>query len=510
MYKLLIVDDEDFEREAIAKFVPWEKYDIELIGTAQNGEDALKKMEEDRPEIVITDLNMPVMDGIELIDEAQKKYPEIIFSILSGYSEFEYTSKAMNVGIRHYILKPCNEEKIVKVMEKIKEEIEKKREEKKKEDNIYAVVTKLLPRAREQVFQNILLNRETLEQDYNMFYEELIQQNNMYVFLLAIRNQGKGLDYLEQFVIGNVLCEVLGDYSNIISTAVGNDIIFMIPADMLADVKVAVEYVRREFMKISADILMAAASKVGKLKDISRLYEQVQSLFIINTTQDRKEFIYYGMFQEKEKQAIFLIDYTKIREIDDYGEILFELYLAYIKLTELNYSMDQKSVICKTVLQILFDEKSEDYDILQEQKNEWELIEQMYRIIISRKNKLCHYTKNDYRMQNILLSIYQNMQNVNLSIQFLTKEVLFMNEDYFGRIFSKYNKKKFSSYILETRIGIAKRVLINDPEIKIAKLAELVGYASDGQYFSKSFRKVTGIPPMEYRNSLREKQVAKQ
>ena len=87
-------------------------------------------------------------------------------------------------------------------------------------------------------------------------------------------------------------------------------------------------------------------------------------------------------------------------------------------------------------------------------------------------------------------------------MRYLAKNVFYMNEDYLGRIFAKNQKQKFSTWLMETRITIAARLMQYDDTLKTAYIAELAGYSADGQYFSKAFRKVTGITPTEYRKTL--------
>jgi len=125
MYKVIIVDDERLIREGIALTLKWQELDIELVGTAQNGLEALELIDKNQPEIVITDIKMPVMSGLELIDETRQKYPDINFIILSGYGEFELASKAMKYGVKHYILKPCSESKISEVLKEVIADIKK-------------------------------------------------------------------------------------------------------------------------------------------------------------------------------------------------------------------------------------------------------------------------------------------------------------------------------------------------------------------------------------------------
>ncbi len=172
MYRLLIVDDEEIEREGMAQFIPWEIYDVELAGTAWNGADGLEKIRLTRPDIVLTDIKMPVMDGIGLIRAAKEEFPAVEFIVLSGYGEYEYTSQAMELGVRHYVLKPCDEERISEILRKVEAEIEKKRGQRQKMEDYRQTVEQLLPRAREQILRNLLLERETLTEEGRRFLKK--------------------------------------------------------------------------------------------------------------------------------------------------------------------------------------------------------------------------------------------------------------------------------------------------------------------------------------------------
>ncbi len=123
MYKVLLVDDERIIREGIAKIIDWEGSGFSLIGAAQNGVEAFEIICREGPEVVITDLKMPVLSGLELIAKAKAELPETKFIILSGYGEFEMAREAMRYGVRHYLLKPCNEIKIIEILNEIREEL---------------------------------------------------------------------------------------------------------------------------------------------------------------------------------------------------------------------------------------------------------------------------------------------------------------------------------------------------------------------------------------------------
>jgi len=120
MLKMLIADDEKTIRESIRSVIPWEELDIRIVGLAKNGSEAYEMMLDENPDIVLTDICMPGFSGLELIAQAFRSSPQTEFIILSGYSEFEYARKAMQYGVKHYLLKPCAPEELVRVVQDVK------------------------------------------------------------------------------------------------------------------------------------------------------------------------------------------------------------------------------------------------------------------------------------------------------------------------------------------------------------------------------------------------------
>lgn len=128
MKSVLLVDDEKSVVEAISRLVPWEEYGVRLAGCCLNGFDAIKIVECEQPDIVITDIKMPVMDGIELIRKVREMGYDKEFIVLSGYNEFELAQEAMKEGVKHYLLKPCGEEEIREAIEEVIADINHKQE----------------------------------------------------------------------------------------------------------------------------------------------------------------------------------------------------------------------------------------------------------------------------------------------------------------------------------------------------------------------------------------------
>lgn len=148
MLRLIIVDDEKIIRESIRSLIDWESLGIEVVGVCKNGLEAYDAILDSYPDIVLTDIKMPGLSGLELIEKLNDTRENIQFIILSGYSEFEYAKQAMRFGIRHYLLKPCNENQIIEAIEDVKKACYLKQQaDQEPEQNV---------RFEKSVFRNIL------------------------------------------------------------------------------------------------------------------------------------------------------------------------------------------------------------------------------------------------------------------------------------------------------------------------------------------------------------------
>ncbi|GFI11278.1 MAG: response regulator [Lachnospiraceae bacterium] len=116
MYRVLLVEDEEIIRKGIKNSIPWEEFGCSVIGEAGNGEEGVKLIEELRPDIVITDINMPLMDGLTMLSRTKFRY-DYAAVILTGYSEFEYAREAIRNGVSSYVLKPLNMEEMKEALE---------------------------------------------------------------------------------------------------------------------------------------------------------------------------------------------------------------------------------------------------------------------------------------------------------------------------------------------------------------------------------------------------------
>lgn len=351
MYRLLIVDDEETEREGMAQFIAWEDYGIELAGTAWNGVEGYEMICRCRPDIVITDIKMPVMNGIELIKKTRKDFPDIEFIVLSGYGEYEFTSQAMEEGVRHYVLKPCVEAKIIEAAEKVKALIEEKRKQKNELAAYNHTIRKILPRAKEQVFYNLLMGREQIQEDYRMFMEELDAQN-LRVRVLALRFEHE-IDYLGQFILENILEELLGSRTMVLSATYSNESVYLLQMTDLRKVRSVVKRVASEFARGTERIIYAALSEEGMLQDIRALYLQTNELFHMGGNQHAGELLSYGFFRERKSEMDSLVNYDCLKNASSLDGFLAELYFVFCKMHISGYTFEQKKESCRWIQKML-------------------------------------------------------------------------------------------------------------------------------------------------------------
>lgn len=502
MLKLLIVDDEEFEREGMAQLIDWKQYDIEMVGTAWNGVEGLEKTRQLRPDIILTDIKMPVMDGIELIQEVRKAYPDIEFAVLSGYGEYEFTSKAMEQGVKHYILKPCDESRITEVVGRVKRDVEARQEKRRREEYF----SRMAPQAGKQLFRDLLLDRE--EVNVNILFR--LQAKEMppgQVQLLSFRGK-ESFDGLEEFVLGNIASELLENQKlkAFLSTVVRNDTVLLISETNPQTLLPIVRRIRREFLRIRKEPLRAAISGSGTVMDLAKLYRQTEELFRMGEDFKNETLLHYGMFEGKKQDMELLVDFTVVGKTLDYAELLQSLQLTFLRMQKRGFSFQEKRRCMDWVMRLLYGEGIEtEGDGIGEEKGQDLMIlaaRQIWRHLDTEAVQEEKQGGENLRFMTVLEEIYRHFQDQKLSLHYLATEILYVNEDYFGRFFQKRSGKRFTRFLLDARVSAAEQLMRLEPDIMVYAVSEMTGYAADGQYFSRIFKKNTGMTPSEYREKV--------
>lgn len=484
MYTLLIVDDEEIEREGMAQFIPWDSYEVKVVSTARNGAEGLEKIAKFRPDLAIVDIKMPVMNGIEMIRQAKEQYPDMTFVVLSGYGDYEFTSQAMELGVRHYILKPCDESKMIPVLNKAFAELEEARKKNARSEKLETEARLLKPYAREQLFRDLLLGKAQASSGARQLVDELGGEQRM-VLLLDFRLKC-GFDSLERYVVGNMLGDLLPDGTLLMTTGVDRDVLVLADAMAESSVETAVQVLKKEFKRFETLPMLSSASRTGTLAELSVLFRQAQELLQLNMDENEPALLRPSRNAALPETVNEIFDLEALRQTGSYEELLQELAFSFAKMEAKDYRPQQRQKLCELAWKLLFEDKAAPEDSLPA----W----------ADALTAAWNHPQSDARSREIFLAIYENLPEPEFSLQTIAQQRLFMSEDHLRRIFSQMTGNRFSAYLEHCRITQARRLLEFQPDMKISRLAELVGYPLDGQYFSKVFRKICGVTPTEYRN----------
>lgn len=349
-----------------------------------------------------------------------------------------------------------------------------------------------LPRAKEQFFADILLRNEKIGEDYRLFLREAGVDTATRVGILAFHaEQNPG--YLEKFVLTNIMEELFSSQNVLLHVMIERDILYLLREECMEELEPLVEQVKQEFDRYGMMSLQAIVSRTAPMEDSFLLYQEILALSRLRL-KGKPSLILSSRTCEGETCGFF--NHEKIRHARTYEDVLLEICLGISKMRMEGLSETEMKAVLERGWIILWGEKhSFAYDGI------WSCAEETAIRAARQLGIRLDTGDEDGRMVRVLHALYQNLSNQDLSIRYLAREVLYMNEDYLGRLFQKHTGEKYSSYIQRVRMMFAKRLLTYNPELKVSELAEQAGYPTDGQYFSRTFKKYCGVTPSEYRES---------
>lgn len=502
--KVLIVDDELIMRQGISHMIDWNNEGFDLIGQASNGEEALELIKENTPHIVITDVVMPKMDGVELIKILENTYPQIKIIVLSSYSDFDYVKTSFKYGAIDYILKPTlSIDELVKTLKRAAESIDGIT---LKEDEASA--------SEDTILYNFITGNKT---DYNIDnYQQYFKFDSFSLFGSDV----KGLNYKIKTELKNDINNCLDSLSsqNIYAKEIKyNDelIIYLINSNsknVLNLTKLLKEISINLHKKYSETSFIHSSSFIS-LKNLKDIFENnymkllqcafyyrndcfIDEKFNVNTAPAEK-FNFNKFFQ-----------YTNNHEIDEALSMISE-YLDNAFAKKNVSKLELKSLIQNCFYNIIssIDSTEENAAKLKSLKfRSFSVIEDSaysddlminYNNICSELNKAVEYydsSMNSHTIDKIIKYINEHY-NENLSLTEVSNMFNF-NYSYLSSYFGSHNKEGFNEFINKIRINKACEFLKKD--ISISNICAMVGY-TDHSYFTKVFKKFTGMTPTSYR-----------
>ncbi|MBU3099118.1 MULTISPECIES: response regulator transcription factor [Clostridium] len=512
MYKVLIVDDERIIREGIANSIEWNKYGFSLCGMAQNGIDAYEIIKQIVPEVVITDIKMPGMGGLELISRIYKEYPQIIFIILSGYGEFEFANKAMKYGVKYYLLKPCDEDEIIKILKKIA--IEKKEKEKKDKflTDINDNLKKVLPQVGEQFLRDFIIgvNYSKLECEYFLRLFDIKETK----FKLVVFKLDNGVDLLEKFALKNIAYDILNQNVVYLSTILDNNILLLIKSidlSMLTDLLSQIKDIFNKYFKY--DICIGVSNE-NSFESIQKMYLEVKEclkceFYLGDNKIITEKIIEFNKSQDNLNDSTYNEMIAVSVKTGNIESLNFQLDSFFHKIYQEKVEIEMAKNYCFEIFLIILRQGNHKevssyakglYEI--QDKSTLKQISVYIKYIaneIAKKNFDNNTENYGAIISTVINCVENNIQNYELSLTWIAKKVLFINENYLGKLFYKHTNEKFSKYVVRLRMEKAIELIRSKKDYKVYEITEQIGFGDNTQYFSQVFKKYTGYTPSEYR-----------
>lgn len=515
MYKVLLVDDEINILEGIASLVDWNGCGTSLIYKAHNGLMAFEYIQGNPPDIVVTDIKMPGLNGLELIEKVHAIYPEIKFIVLSGHDEFEYAKAAMQFNVKYYLLKPSNEEKIEEALKKVVSELNDQKGKEQLVINIKNKLQNVLPKAKEQFLKEFITNKKYGIPEWEYFSQLFEMEVSSQDFKILVLEIDLEHDFESIFALKEIAVHELGDNSLIhLCTTIGERVVILCKNCPDQELIEKVKNIKEIFLNLYNLHFTTALSNTGTITQLHRLYNEAldcltQRFYLGNggiisahdIHKEESDFGHTGWFDHEE--FIYSIRSGNLEKITSYLEQFFQ----YLKREKYKVNM-VKSHCLEIFTAIIRQAKKEKMDELFQKIiyfQELHTLEQFKDFIgqISREVAQQNYsqaieTQSDV-IRKVLEYVEKHYADQSLSLSKIANDIFYMNSDYLGKLFKKETGEKFSSYLVNKRVQKAIELMDQREQVKMFEVAEEVGFGNNPRYFSQVFKKNTGLTPSEYK-----------
>lgn len=527
MYSVFLVDDEPFVLEGIRSKIDWEGSGFTFAGEATDGEIALSMIQEIKPDILITDIKMPFMDGLELATVIKKTQPWIKIIILSGHDEFDYAKKAISIGIDDYLLKPFISDEVLTALKKAATQIDKERAQL---SNISKMKEDLKSRdvLLKKEFLNNLIHASTDMSNIMQKCNELgIDLLSRYYKVLISKISSKSSNIQNQ----EEACSLLNGYASSWEQTVSffhhsNQLICICKSATQNDLEENVYRIAESIDHIATQnpdccVITSIGKTVEHLSSISESYEDAKKILSLSNFENQSRIISSDDIKLNNNSFNFtdfkendpLVDRLKYANKSDLDVIIqesldlihnnpgqFKVFASYL-LVDLIFAV---SKLIENLGGNIKDLKPEivHQDFIDNSVNSEEHFTKTVKEVL---NFALTYrdSKMTGRYGDIILKakkfIDANYADQNTTLTTVAQEVC-LSPNHFSTIFSQECKTTFIEYLTNVRIENAKR-LIKTTDMKGYDIAYECGF-SDPHYFSYIFKKITGLTPREYKGTL--------
>jgi len=546
MLKIFLVEDEVIVRETIKRMIPWEDLGFELVGEAADGEMALPLLLRQKPDLLITDIKMPFMDGLTLAKVAKKEIPGLKVVILSGYDDFNYAKQAINIGVEDYLLKPITKNALIERLTEIRSRYEHEKTQKEYYEKFHREMQAYEKNSSRDFFEALVSGSMDMMEIYRrsekLGLDIVAEAYNVLIFTMNCEEDFSGqregyseweaesLELLEEFFSENTSAMLFR--CNIFSYGV-----------LIKGQKETIEENTRSCVSEIQRILdrkeqkrqwfVAAGEPVERLSQIQKSYYSASRAFSQRYLYD-ENILYYDEMASMEKKNVTEDDSTYLQKVDvnALNPVILQKFLSNGLLEETEnfvkdyfYAIGQEpleSLVFRNyvTLNVRFSvmsflkeigcdtrtlEQEDTEDVLSESSKSLENAIAYAKKIISQAIALRDQNsgnKNRSILKTAVDFIDSHYMEEDMSLN-KAANAANVSANHFSALFSQNMGQTFIEYLTNLRMNKAKEYL-RCTSMRSSEIAGEIGY-KDAHYFSYLFKKTQGMTPSDYRKAREDK-----
>lgn len=531
MLKVFLVEDEFVVREGIKNNIEWEAHGYEFCGEASDGELAFPMIQKLKPDIVITDIRMPFMDGLDLSRLIKKELPWIEIIILSGYEEFEYAKEGIKLGIAEYLLKPISSEELLKEVDALAEKIKEKQQEQMIREKYMKEMEENFQKEKKDLFHALVTGFKSAAELLEMADQLNIDLSAMWYGIVLIKTQSMDHahdEYSDSLIEIEQKLEKLEDEECMLifdRNLEGKALLFK------ADSEEELWQIQNEYINKMKKILESydkvryfggIGIPVNRLRELPISFEKASHAFAhrylvkesrILSSRELEQNVYPVQMEFKVKDVTpRQIDRSKIREFLKVGDKEEAIYFVEEFFKDLGTNAMRSSLFRQYITMDAYFSVVEFLEGLQIQRDEIETLDVNSSVLQSEDNSVSYVAgiiktalelrdkKASNRYENVVDEVIgyieQNYANEELSLNLIASRVNF-SPNHLSMVFSQQTGQTFSKYLTDYRMNKA-RELLRCTGKRSSEISMEVGY-KDPHYFSYLFKKTQGMTPTQYR-----------
>lgn len=531
MIKVFLVEDEIVVREGIKNNVDWASHGYDFCGEASDGELAFPMIQKLRPDLVITDIKMPFMDGLELSKLIKKELPQTEIVFLSGYEEFEYAKEGIKIGVAQYLTKPIGSAELLKVVDEIAERIEKRKLEEELKNKYTKDEEENLSNERRALFESVVSGNISASGIHELAGKLSVDISALWYNVCLIKLKSinhKEEEYSPSIVrVNDRLCKETMDGKVLFFNLISEEKALIFKGDSVEDVEKTVKEYLEMFKGIigenpSIEYFFAIGMPVNRLGEIPTSYEKAEYAFAHRFMTEGNRIYDYKELEETPADDfniadidIKLIERKKINEFLHTGNasearFFVEEFFNNIGQNAINSNMFRQYIVmdvyfsvCNFAEELGFNrEEIESADMLSSGLQDIEGTKKyVLRIISNALEMRDTFSTNRYGevVNEIKKYIEDNYADEELSLDSMASFVNF-SPNHLSMVFSQETGTTIIKYLTDFRMNKAKELLKCTGK-RSSEIGAEVGY-KDPHYFSFLFKKTQGVTPTQYRSSL--------